>query len=158
MTRFVRVMNTTRGTMLGGRIRIADDFRSRMLGLLGSTPPSPGEGLLLSPCRGIHMLGMRYPLDILFLDSGGAVLSAHNALRPGPRFRWSRHAASTLELPAGTLQASGTQRGDLVVWSPADGMGSPSAPVPVSQTGATSRWSLTPDERPQADSTREVTG
>ncbi len=128
--RYIRVENTSRGTVLGGRIRIADDFRSRTFGLLGAKPPEPGEGLLLIPCRAIHMLGMRFPLDVLFLDERGEVLSAHHALPPGPRFRWSRHAASTLELPPGTLRASGTRRGDVVLWTPADGgVDGPQAPA-----------------------------
>ena len=135
--RFVRVVNTTRGTILGARIRIADDFRSRTFGLLGSPPPAPGGGLLLIPCRGIHMVGMHYPLDVLFLDSKGAVVGAHHALRPGPRFRWSRHAASALELPTGTLRASGTRRGDVVVWSPADSVSSAAA-APAAEADAPS--------------------
>lgn len=156
--RYIRVVNTTRGTVLGGRIRIADDFRSRTFGLLGTEPPAPGEGLLLIPCRGIHMLGMRYPLDILFLDSKGQVQGAHHSLRPGPRFRWSRHAASALELPAGTLRASGTRRGDLVVWTPADSMEPgrmPETPTPETMT----EWRGAAAGGADADSkTREVMG
>ncbi len=157
--RFIRVVNATRGSVLGGRIRIADDFRSRTFGLLGTEPPAPGEGLLLIPCRGIHMVGMRYPLDILFLDSKGAVQGAHHSLRPGPRFRWSRHAASALELPAGTLRASGTRRGDLVVWTPADAVDGPArlaeTPPPEMMTewrGAAASGSATDPK------TREVMG
>jgi uncharacterized protein len=119
--RYVRVVNATRGSVLGGRIRIADDFRTRTFGLLGSRVLPPGEGLLLIPCRGIHMIGMRFPIDVAFLDRRGMVLAAHAGLAPGLRLRWQRQAMATIELPQGTLEASGTRRGDLLSWLPADG-------------------------------------
>jgi uncharacterized membrane protein (UPF0127 family) len=63
------------------------------------------------------MFGMRYPLDIAFLDSRGAVVASYPALRPGSRTRWHRRAVHALELPAGTLASSDTRVGDVLVWS-----------------------------------------
>ena len=36
--------------------------------MLGRPAPRPGEGLLLTPCSSVHMYGMRFPLDVAFLD------------------------------------------------------------------------------------------
>jgi hypothetical protein len=60
---------------------------------------------------------MQYPFDALFLDRGGRVVHLINAMKP---FRMSRlvfSAQSVLELPAGTILASGTQHGDEIGWS-----------------------------------------
>jgi hypothetical protein len=112
--RVVRVSNR-RGPLLGDRIGVADRWWPRFRGLLGRAGLEPGEGLLLEPCRAVHMLGMRFALDIAFLDRDGTVVAAYPNLRPGARTGWHRGATRALELPAGTLAASGTREGDQIV-------------------------------------------
>lgn len=112
--RVVRAANQ-RGGVLGDRIAIADGWWSRFKGLLGRPGLAPGEGLLLQPCRAVHMMGMRFPLDIAFLDQDGTVVAAYPNLVPGARTGWHRRANGALELPAGTLAASGTREGDQIV-------------------------------------------
>jgi uncharacterized membrane protein (UPF0127 family) len=116
--RVLRVVNTREGQELGSRVKLADGWLSRLRGMLARPAPLPGEGMLLSPCRSVHMFGMRFPLDVAFLDAGGSVVASYPALRPGARTRWHRRAAHALELPAGTLENSGTQVGDILVWTP----------------------------------------
>ena len=110
------VTNTTRGRALGARIRVADRFWTRLRGLLGAAPLADGEGLLLAPCRSVHMLGMRFPLDVAFLGPDGAVVATYHGLRPGARSGWHRDARTALELPAGTLRRTDTREGDVLVW------------------------------------------
>ena len=74
-----------------------------------------GEGLILRPCRAIHMRAMAFPLDVAFLDRSGAVVAAYHSIPPGARTRWHKAARDALELPAGTLAASGTAIGDTIV-------------------------------------------
>lgn len=115
--RQVRVANG-RGRLLGDRIGVADRWWLRLRGLLGRPALVQGEGLLLEPCRAVHMLGMRFPLDVAFLDASGAVVAVYHALAPGAHTSWHSAAATALELPAGTLQASGTGVGDTIVCTP----------------------------------------
>jgi len=115
--RYVRAVNRTRGRELGGRIGLADRWWLRARGLLGRPDLPAGEGLLLRPCRAVHMLGMTFPLDVAFLDSDGVVVALYRRLGPGARTRWHRHALAALELPAGTLAATGTVEGDIIVCS-----------------------------------------
>ena len=112
----VRVRNADRGADLGVAVGVADGWWSRFRGLLGRSSLAAGEGLLLSPCRSVHMFGMKFALDVAFLDGGGRVVEIYHALRPGARTRWHRDAAHALELPSGTLAATGTARGDRIVW------------------------------------------
>jgi uncharacterized protein len=112
--RFVRAVNAARGQDLGGRIGVADWWWLRLRGLSGRMDLAPGEGLLLKPCRAVHMMGMKFPLDVAFLDAGNRVIARYERLAPGARTRWHRAARAALELPAGTLQETGTTDGDLV--------------------------------------------
>lgn len=115
--RQVGARNATRGVSLGDRVILADRWWLRLRGLLFRPPLSPGEGLLLAPCRAVHMAGMRYPIDVAFLTAGGEVVALYPALEPGARTAWHRDARSALELPAGTLTATGTVVGDIVLCS-----------------------------------------
>ncbi len=110
--RSVIVRNVTRNVVLGDRIRRADTFRLRLLGLMFRPGLEPGGGLWLEPCRQIHTHFMRFPLDVLFLDPEGVVL---HALRSFPPWRISPTipgARVVLELPAGAMGE--TRPGDRV--------------------------------------------
>lgn len=113
--RYLRVANPARGSVLGTRVALADRWWQRLRGLQGRLALTAGEGLLLRPCRAVHMLGMRFPLDVAFLDREGRVVAQYRQLRPGARTGWHRGARDALELPAGTLDATRTADGDLVV-------------------------------------------
>lgn len=78
----------------------ARDFRARLRGWLGRATPEAGEALWLYPCRAVHTLGMRFPIDVLFLDAQGRVLRVIHRLPP---WRVSLHwaARSVVELPPG---------------------------------------------------------
>jgi len=105
------VHNQDRGQTLGERIRVADRWWSRARGLLGRTL-GEGEGLLIRPCRAVHMFGMSYPIDVAFLDGGSQVVATYADLRPGRMTRFHRSAETALELPAGQLARTGTRVGD----------------------------------------------
>jgi uncharacterized protein len=115
--RLLRVVNTGRNCELGTRVGLADAWLLRLRGMLGRPEPKPGEGLFLSPCQSVHMYGMRYPLDVAFLDISGVIVAAYRSLQPGSRSKWHRDAAHALELPAGTLESSGTTAGDVLTWA-----------------------------------------
>jgi uncharacterized protein len=133
--RLLQVVNTRRKLELGSRIRLADRWLARLRGMMGRPAPRTGEGLLLTPCRAVHMYGMRVPLDVAFLDAQGTVVASYPSLRPGSRTPWHRSAVHALELPAGTLESSGTVPGDVLMWSPSKGQ---STEIKPRAMGATS--------------------
>lgn len=112
----VRVENGERDAELGDRIAVADGWWSRLRGLLGRPPLEPGEGLLIAPSKGVHMYGMRYAIDVLLLDRERRVLATYPGLAPGRRTPLHRRARYALELPEGTIEASGTREGDVLRW------------------------------------------
>jgi uncharacterized protein len=113
--RYVRVRNETRGVTLTARAIAAERFWLRLRGLLGRPRLEQGEGLLITPCRAVHMMGMKYPIDVIFLDRDGRVLGIERELEPGAKSAWYRSARHALELPAGTADVSATAPGDLLV-------------------------------------------
>src|SRR5271165_6139793 len=74
----VAVANTTRNSVLGDRIIVAETNLSRMIGLLGSRGLEPGGGLLIYPSQSIHTVAMRFPIDVIFVDRNWRVVD----LRP----------------------------------------------------------------------------
>lgn len=110
----VRVVNTSRGRVLATRVCVADRWWQRLRGLLGTSSLPPGEGMLLHPCPSVHTFGMRYPLDVAFLDRSGTVLAVYPALAPNRLTRIHRGATFALELAAGSL--GDTRPDDSLAW------------------------------------------
>ncbi len=109
-----KAINPARNHTLSHHLTVADTFWSSLRGLLGKHSLPAGEGLLLVPCQSVHTLGMRFPIDVVFLDKERRVLHIIEGMKP---WRISRHlpkARSVLELPAGTIAATGTRCGDVI--------------------------------------------
>lgn len=83
----------------GHEVPVATGFRPRTLGLALLDRAEAGPGLLIPCCSSVHTFGMRFALDLHFLDAEGAVLSSRLAVPPR-RFVACRGAAAVLECPA----------------------------------------------------------
>jgi len=129
--RTIRVVNKTRESILGSQVAVADKLWSRVRGFLRRPAPEHGEGLLLSPCRAVHTVGMTFAIDVLFVGRGGRVIAVYPELQPNRRTAYHAGAEYALELPPGTAAASGTQPDDLLTWSPADAEERQEAAVPL---------------------------
>ena len=70
-----------------------------MLGLALLDREDAGEGLLIPRCRRVHTFGMRFALDLVFLDAEGRVVDLRRAVPPA-RVACCRAAESVLELPS----------------------------------------------------------
>jgi uncharacterized membrane protein (UPF0127 family) len=96
---------------LADRADIADTSAKRRTGLLKHSGLAQGEGLWIVPCEGVHTFRMKFAIDVLFLNRQRKVLKARpNMVRR--RIAVCLRAHSVLELPAGTLEATGTVAGD----------------------------------------------
>src|SRR5688572_22492650 len=107
-------VNLTRQTWLATTVRTASGFVTRLVGLLGRKRLGAEEALLLTPCRGVHTFGMKFPIDLVFLDETGSVVATLEGLRPWRLSPVYRRAHSVLELRDGTIRKSGTRAGDHV--------------------------------------------
>lgn len=112
------IRNLTRGTTLATDARFALVSRERTRGLLGLDCLPEGEALVFPKCRQVHTFGMRFTVDVLFLDREGEVVHLVRSLKPRRMTRWVLRARTTVELPAGTIDACGTLRGDTLAFDP----------------------------------------
>ena len=92
------------------RVRVADSFVSRALGLLVGAPLNSTEALLIAPCSSIHTFGMRYPIDVAFIDADARIVRIYQHVRPG-RLRFALGARAALELHAGAAVRLGLGAG-----------------------------------------------
>jgi protein-S-isoprenylcysteine O-methyltransferase Ste14/uncharacterized membrane protein (UPF0127 family) len=102
---------TTTGAAIAERLRPAHTHWSRLRGLLGTRGLAPGEGLWIKPCNQVHMIGMRYPVDLAFLDDAHRIVRVVHGLRPGRISPRVPEATSVLEIPAGTVAPLGLDAG-----------------------------------------------
>lgn len=105
-------MRSTSIVVPGGVLTVfqADRFVRRLRGLIGRSALGDDEALLIRPCRSVHTLGMRYPIDLVYLDRTGLVLRVRAALSPW-RFSACLGAAAVLELGASRAEALGLRAG-----------------------------------------------
>lgn len=117
----MRILDATRGSVLGERIRVADGVWSRFVGLLGSASLAPGDGLLLYPSQGVHTLGMLFSIDVVFLSHDLQVVGLRERLRPFWMTSLNWNATSVLELPVGTIRECRIEVGDQLAMEPLAG-------------------------------------
>jgi uncharacterized protein len=82
------------------QIVVARTRRARLRGLALRRRPPDGAALLIPRCRSVHTFGMRFAIDLVWLDAEGRVLAVHERVPPG-RFRWHRGAVAVVEVAAG---------------------------------------------------------
>jgi uncharacterized membrane protein (UPF0127 family) len=114
MAGHVRIVNLTRDSIVAEHCRVARSLRDRVVGLLATPEPGPGDGLLIEGTQSIHMFFMRYPIDVIFVDRDTRVTRCVPGLRPWRVVWWARGARDCIELGVGSIAASGTQVGDQV--------------------------------------------
>src|SRR5215213_5155887 len=112
--------NVSRGTELASALESADGLRGKFMGLMGRPSLAAGHGLWLPDSNGIHMMFMRFPIDAVFVGAADAAgerpvvavrerLAAWRGLVP-----LVRGAHGVIELPVGSIAASGTAVGDRI--------------------------------------------
>lgn len=86
-------------TVLGLEVPVATGLRARLFGLAFLDRVDAGPGLLIPRCASVHTFGMRFGLDVHFLDEGGGLLVVRRGI-PARRVISCRGAHAVLEIPA----------------------------------------------------------
>lgn len=87
---------------------------SRLKGLLGTRELPCGAGALLAPCSSVHMIGMLYSIDVLFLDRDQRIVNFKSNVKPFSVALGGPQAYSAIELPASSLKGKSFATGDKV--------------------------------------------
>src|SRR6476659_8681246 len=104
------------GRIICDSVTVLDGMLRRMWGLLGRRLLPSGQGIVLRPAWSIHTAFMRFPLDVVFIDSELVVMKIEENLRA---FKTAscRGAREVVELPAGECERRGLQAGDRIAWA-----------------------------------------
>jgi uncharacterized membrane protein (UPF0127 family) len=111
-----QAFNRTRQAYLATELALADTHWSRLRGLLGTAEQDfhDGRGLWIVPCRGVHTLAMRFPIDVVYLSRAGTVVHVERELPPWRFAPVRMQAATVLELPSGKAVETSTAVGDRI--------------------------------------------
>ena len=94
-----RFSGLERAEIFGVAVPVATTVRSRLLGLALISRERAGTGLLIPRCRSVHTFGMRFPIDVLFLDEADRVIELRRSVPPCRLLRCPG-AMAVLELPS----------------------------------------------------------
>lgn len=113
------LVDARNGARVASDLEFARSMWERSRGLLGRHGLAEGGGMRFDNTNSIHMLFMRFAIDVVYLDRNDRVLKVVHDLAP---WRFSSHfrAKTTIELPAGTLRRHDVQVGDVLELRPAE--------------------------------------
>ncbi|HUE69890.1 MAG TPA: DUF192 domain-containing protein [Pirellulaceae bacterium] len=112
-----KLFDATTGAVVIDRLEIATNFWQRLRGWQFRSRPPTGTGILLAPCNAVHTFGMRFDIDIAFLDRIGKVIAVKSRIVPWRFVLPVVAAQAVLEIPSGqghvslgqTLAIAGTR-------------------------------------------------
>lgn len=93
------------------QVILADNFWTRLKGLLGRSALAENEGLLIRPCNSVHTLGMTFAIGVIFLDRDNRILQVIPLMKPGRLSPLVRGAKQVLELHPSRLEQGRVQVG-----------------------------------------------
>jgi hypothetical protein len=112
-----RVVDISCNIELASSVELADTSAKRSKGLLGRNGLGPGEGLWIVPCESVHTFGMRFAIDLVYLDRQHRIRKIRRNVVPW-RLSACLTAHSVIELASGALQEQNVRRGDQIEFLP----------------------------------------
>lgn len=112
------VRNSRTGRVLAWRVRRADNWLDRTVGFLPRASIAPEEGLWFENCHAVHTIGMRTPLDVVFLDRENRVVKVEPNVTPHKLYVGARSAHTVAEFGPGFAKANPLEPGDQLVIEP----------------------------------------
>lgn len=70
--------------------------------------------LHITPCNQVHMLNMRFPIDVIYLDASGRVVKIDENVQPGKICRTVKNAKSVIEVTSFYSSGNDIRQGDII--------------------------------------------
>jgi uncharacterized membrane protein (UPF0127 family) len=129
----LKIVNTTRDTVLAGKVEVAGHSGQRQKGLLGRSGLDADEGLWIVPCEAVHTFFMQFAIDLIYIDRRKVVRKVRSRVPPW-RLSGCLTAHSVLELAPGTIERTQTRPGDTLEFSTPDAeLDAPAAGAPAAE-------------------------
>ncbi len=110
----MKILNITQQTVLADAAQMADTALSRLKGLIGRVSISPGEAMVITHCRSIHMVFMRFAIDAVFVDRKNRVVGLVRHIKPFQISAYFWRSSYVIELPVGSIDRTCTSLGDTI--------------------------------------------
>ena len=107
------IKNITKNTIIATEAKLADNFLARLKGLLGTELLEKGSALIITSCNGIHTVGMKYSIDIIFVDKNNKVIKIVTNM-PSMKFTLCRRASYVIETSSDVVDTTSTKIGDII--------------------------------------------
>ena len=107
-----KLLNKTKNQIVATHVEFADTFLKRAIGLLGHKSLDKENCMWFDDCVWIHTFGMRFSLDVIFVDKNMVVKKVLRNVRPGRITMPVFSASSAFEFSAGSLENQNIQPGD----------------------------------------------
>lgn len=108
------ITNNSNGCLLADKGKLADNYFTRLKGLLNKKSMPAGSALIIKPCSMVHSIGMKMYIDVLFVSSTKEVVHIIEAMKPNRVSPFIHNAQLVIELPAGQIQKTATLIGHTV--------------------------------------------
>ncbi len=102
------------GTVITGNAEVADSFFRRFMGLMFRKSIPSDYALHIIPCNQIHMLNMRFAIDVIYLDKSGKVVKIESDVKPNKICKTVKNAASVIEMNSLCARRLGLCEGDII--------------------------------------------
>lgn len=109
----LKVVNK-RSRVFVGKVLIANNFMTRLKGLIGSKTLSSFQGLLIKPCKQVHTIGMSYPISIWYIDKKLEIVKIIDDLGPYKISPYVQNSHLIIEFPCKWAEITGSKEGDLL--------------------------------------------
>jgi len=106
------LINCNQNTMLADKVTVVETFPGRLKGLLGKKRLAKDEAMILKPCKQVHTLFMKFPIDVVFLDEQYRVVHIEENLKSFSISPYVENAKCAVELPAGKVKETGLGMND----------------------------------------------
>lgn len=110
----MKIINQSKQTLIAARAELADTAVSRLVGLLGRSSLPEGQAMVITQCRSIHMLFMKFPIDVIFVDRQDRVVGLVEGIKPFALSPYFWRSSYVVEAPCGTIKRSRTAVGDIL--------------------------------------------
>lgn len=108
------IINSSNGNVIAINACYAQTMMERIIGLLNTRLFIPGDALMIRSCHSIHTIGMKYPIDVVFINKFSYVDKTVSFLKPNRLCMSFQGSYSVLELPQGMIRKSRIKPGDMI--------------------------------------------
>lgn len=111
----IKIYNQSKAVFFTSNAALADTFFRRFLGLMWRKNMPLDYCLMIQPCNQVHMMNMRFPIDVIYLDKNHIVIDIDRDLQPWKIGRKRSAAKGVLECHAGYTDDRLTMGDQLII-------------------------------------------